>query len=73
MKRAVRIILRLIASGLILFGGLEIGLEIIRQRAKEGGMRLWSCIAGAFLIALGVALIAVSSRVAARLTEDFEE
>jgi len=73
MKRAVRTVIRLLAAGLFLVGGMEIGLEFMRQRAKEGGIRLGSCLLGAVLIVLGATLAGVSGRLATRLTEDFEE
>ena len=54
MRRAVRAILRLIAAGLILFGGLEIGLEWMRRQVDKTGIRTGRCLVGAALIALGV-------------------
>ena len=73
MRRAVRAILRLIAAGLILFGGLEIGLEWMRRQVDKTGIRTGRCLVGAALIALGVFLFAASARLAERLTDDPDE
>lgn len=73
MKRAVRAILRLIAAGLLVFGGLELGLEFMRRRVHKAQISLWHFVIGAVLIALGVLLFAVSARLAEQLTDDFDE
>jgi divalent metal cation (Fe/Co/Zn/Cd) transporter len=73
MKRAVRSIIRLAAAGLIVFGGMEIGLEFVRHRFQQVRISPWHCLIGAVLMALGITLLAFSARLAARLTEDFEE
>jgi hypothetical protein len=54
MKRAVRDILRLVAAGLIMFGGLEIGLEWLQHRLHQANtIRLWHCVLGGILAGLG--------------------
>ena len=73
MKRAVRAVLRLIAAGLILFGGLQIGLELTRHRLQKTDFSFWSCAMGAALAALGIFLIAASASLAEQLTDDFED
>ena len=73
MKRAIRTVVRLVAAGLILFGGMEIGLELTRHRLRGESIKAWHCVVGSLLIVGGVALFAVSSRIAERLGEDFEE
>ena len=73
MKRAVRAILRLIASGLILFGGLEIGLEFTRHRMQKAEINPWHFLIGVILIGLGAFLCAASAALAERLTDDLEE
>lgn len=72
MKRAVRTVLRLIAAGLMLFGGLELGLEFLRRNLPEARISLWRCLIGAILIALGGTLFAVSARLAEQLGDDFD-
>jgi hypothetical protein len=73
MKRAVRDLLRLIAAGLCVFGGLEIGLAWLRHRVQKTGISPWHCVLGSILVALGVALFAASARLAGHLTDDFDE
>lgn len=73
MRRAVRAILRLVATGLILFGVLEFALEFIRQRLRDEEIRLWSCVLGAILAVLGTLLFWRSGRLAEHLTDDFED
>jgi len=72
MKRAVRAILRLIAAGIVVFGGLEIGLEWMRHRLRGAGIKPWHCVFGGMLAVLGIVLFAVSDRLAVHLTDDFE-
>ncbi len=73
MKRAVRAIIRLIAAGLIVFGGMEIGLELVRRRVQKAEISVWHCILGVVLIGLGVLIFAVSASLAEQLTDDFDE
>ena len=73
MRRAVRNILRLLAGGMVISGGLEFGLEFMRHRLRGSEIRLWSCIVGAILVGLGVVLFWGSGRLAERLTDDFED
>lgn len=73
MKRAVRTLIRLIASGSIIFGILEVGLELTRHRMQKAEISLWHCVIGGVLVVLGTILFAVSARLAEQLTDDFEE
>jgi len=73
MKHAVCTILRLIAGGLLVFGGLQAGLEFMRRRTQQAESSPWPYVVGSLLILLGVALFAFSSRIAARLTEDYDD
>ena len=73
MKRSVRMLLRLTASGIITVGGMEFVLEYMRHRFRGAEVHLWNCILGAVLVALGVILFAFSARLAERWTDDFDE
>jgi len=73
MKRAVRNLIRLIGATIIVFGGLEIGLEYLRHRLRGAEIGLWNCIVGSVLIALGALLIAASSKLAEHFSGDFDE
>ena len=73
MKRAVRSIIRLIAAGLLLFGGIELGWEFIRHRVQKSEISAWHCALGGILIALGILSFWASGRLAEQFTDDFEE
>jgi hypothetical protein len=73
MKRAVRILICLTAAGLIVFGGLAIGLALLRHIVRHMELSAWLVTGGAALMVLGAILLAASARLARRLTDDFDE
>jgi ethanolamine transporter EutH len=73
MKRAVRVLIRVVAAGLLVFGGMEIGLEYMRHRVQKVQISLWHCVISAVLVALGVVLFAASARLAEQFTDDIDE
>jgi hypothetical protein len=73
MKRAVRTLIRLIAFGMLIFGILEIGLELTRHQMHKTEISILHCIIGGVLIVAGTILFAVSAKLAEQLTDDFEE
>jgi uncharacterized membrane protein HdeD (DUF308 family) len=73
MKRAVRTLIRIIAAGFILFGVMEIVLEYARHRLPEAEISWLQIAIGSLLIVAGIVLLAVSSKLAEKLTDDFEE
>ena len=73
MKRAVRSVIRLIAAGFLLVGGMELGLEFVRHRLRGSHLGLWRCLLGLALAIAGGLLLAFSGRLAESLTDDFEE
>ena len=73
MKRAVRTIIRLIAAGLILFGGIEVALDFFNHRLHKASLSVWAWVIGIFLILLGGFLIAASESLADQLTDDIDE
>jgi hypothetical protein len=73
MRRAVRNLIRFIAAGLIIFGGMEIGLEIARDQMRRTGISTWHCVVGASLIIAGGILMALSGKLAEHFTDDMEE
>jgi hypothetical protein len=72
MKRAVQMVLRLIAAGLMVIGGLNLLLQFAGRR-KGLAPNLWVCLLWGVLIALGVALFAKAAALASQLTDDFDE
>jgi hypothetical protein len=73
MKRAVRNIIRLLAAGLIVFGGMEAGLEFMKDRLRQTEINNWHYIIGSLLVVCGMALFAISSGLAARVTGDYDD
>ena len=73
MRRAVRSIICLVAAALIIFGGLEIGLEYVRHRTNHTEISIWHCVIGAVLMVIGIILIAGSDSLAEQLTDDVED
>ena len=73
MKRAVQMVLRLIAAGLLVVGGLNLVLEFARRGRGAAALNLWTCLLWAVLIGLGVLLFAKAPALASQWTDDFEE
>jgi hypothetical protein len=73
MKRAVRAILVLIASALVVFGLMVAGLEYYRHRFQNIPFGLWHGVAAGILIVLGLVLMGFSRSLAEQLTGDFDE
>ena len=55
MKRTVQMVLRLIAAGLILIGGLNVGLEFERHWLRHATLNLRLCLLWAIPVVLGLA------------------
>ena len=73
MKRAIRTVIRLIAAGAMVIGGMDCGLEFARHWKHVGRVNLWVCIINFLVIVAGIVLYARSAAIAERLAEDFEE
>jgi hypothetical protein len=78
MKRAVRSLIRVIAFGLAIFGILEIGLEIARQKIHAAQVEPpkshpWQYVIGAGLILAAIILFAGSDSLAEQLTDDVDD
>jgi uncharacterized membrane protein YkvI len=79
MNRAVRTVICIIAAGLLLFGALEIGLEIVHHQVQVRDhvdpiqTNIWRYIIGAVLLVLGVVLIAGSESLAEQLSDDIDD
>lgn len=66
-------VIRLIAAGIILVGGMNAGLEFVRVRMQGVELNLWRVCLGVLGVVIGLALFAASNSLAARLTDDIEE
>ena len=73
MKRVVRIVIRLIAAGIIVIGVMGLGLELARFKQHRPDFGVWHCVFDFLSVALGVVLFAASSKLANQMTDDFDE
>jgi TRAP-type C4-dicarboxylate transport system permease small subunit len=73
VKRAVRNLIRFIAAGFVIFGGLEIAFEFVRNSVRRTGFQFWECVIGVILIALGAILFWASARLAEYFTDDIDD
>jgi len=73
MKRAIRMVLWLVAAGLIVIGGLNATLELTRHWLRQTNLNVWFCLLWVVLIVLGVVLFLKATALASRLTDDFDE
>ena len=79
MKHAVRTLIRIIAVALLVFGALEIGLELVhhqvqvRQHVETIHTNFWHYIIGFILIVVGVILFLGSESLADQLTDDIDD
>jgi len=79
MKRSVRLLIQIIAAALMVFGALEIGLEIVhhqvqvRDHANPIQTNIWRYIIGALLFAVGIVLFLGSNSLAEQLTDDYDD
>jgi len=73
MRRAVRSVICLTASALVLFGAIEIGFQYMNHRARHADINVWHCILGGVLFVSGLILLGLSAKLAERLTDDFDE
>ena len=79
MKRAVRTLIRIVAVALLVFGALEIGLEVahhqiqVRNQVEPIHTNVWRYVIGAILFVVGVIFFLGSESLADQLTDDIEE
>ena len=73
MKRVVRTFIRLIAGGMIMFGGVEMVLDYFNHRLHKTALSIWAWIIRIVLTALGTFLIMCSESLAEQLTDDIDE
>ena len=68
IQKAAQLLLRLVAAGLILIGGLMAALEVLAHRAKQTEVNFLQVAAFGLLFLAGVLLFAASRKLAARFT-----
>ncbi len=79
MKRPVRTLIQIVAVAAILFGVLEIVLEIahhqvqVREHVDPIKTNIWSYVIGAVLLVVGFILFLGSNSLAEQLTDDIDD
>ena len=71
--KGVAMLLRLVALGMIVFGGLNAGLEFMRERLGKGEASVSRCLMYGLLGLMGLVLLFGSGALARRLTRDLDE
>ena len=70
-QTGAKLLLRVMALGMIIVGGLNATLELLRERAQSGTHSLPQLILGTLGLLAGVILFLASAKIAAR-TRDYE-
>lgn len=79
MKRSVRTLIQIVTVALMVFGVLEIGLEIahhqiqVRDHINPVQTNLWRYLIGALLFVVGIILFLGSNSLAEQLTDDIDD
>jgi hypothetical protein len=72
-KKAALLLIRLIASGLMLFGVINIALYLLKSFLNKADVPTGLCLLMGIPIVMGLAIMVKSSAIAGRLTQDFDE
>jgi len=72
-KKAALLLVRLVASGFMLFGLINIALYLLKSFLNKADVPIGHCLVMGVLIVIGLAILAKSSAIATRLTQDFDE
>lgn len=79
MKRAVRSLIQIIAAALLIFGALEIALELehhavqVRNHVEPIRTNIWHYVIGAVLLVLAIILFAGRESLAEQLSDDIDD
>lgn len=71
-QKGAQLLIRLVAAGLVLIGGMLAGLEFLNHRARHVELNVFKVAGYAAMFFAGAALLGASSKLAARLTEEPE-
>ena len=71
--KGARLLLRVIAAGLILIGGLDVAAEFLRHRAQHVEVSLGKAILNSFVCLAGVILLFASGKLADKIAERLDE
>ena len=72
-KKAALSLIRLVASGFMLFGFIYLGLYLFKSFLAKSEVQIGSCLLSAIPVVIGLVILIKSSAIANRLTQDFDE
>ncbi len=72
-QKGAQLLIRLVAAGLVLIGGMLAGLEYLNHRARHVELNVFKVAGDAVMFFAGVVLLIASSRLAARLTDESQD
>jgi hypothetical protein len=73
VKRAARLMIWMIAAGLIVIGGLNVSLEFLNRRLHHTELNLGRCLFWSLPVVVGFVLLATASAIARRITSESDE
>ena len=72
-KRAALLLIRLVASGFLLFGLLNLSFYVLKHFLVKADLPVGRCLLSGIPVVIGLAILIKSSAIANRLTQDFDE
>ena len=72
-KKAALLLIRLVASGFMLFGFIYLGLYLVKSYLARSEVQIGSCLLLAIPEVIGLVILIKSAAIANRLTRDFDE
>jgi hypothetical protein len=72
-KRAALLLIRLVASGFILFGLINLAFYLLKHFLAKTDLQVVRCLLSGVPVVIGLAIFIKSSAIANRLTQDFDE
>lgn len=72
-QQAALFLIRLVASGFMLFGFIYLGLYLFKSFLAKSEVQIGSCLLPAIPIVIGLVILIKSSAIANRLTRNFDE
>ena len=72
-QQAALFLIRLVASGLMLFGFIYLGLYLFKSFLAKSEVQIGSCLLSTIPVVIGLVILIKSSAIANRLTRNFDE
>ena len=72
-RKAARLLVRLVASGFMLFGFFNLALYLFKSYLDRAEVHAGRCLLLGIPLVIGLVILIKSSAIANRLTQDFDE